>query len=135
MKKNSEKTRFFSLFFGKKNHTRVNKCSRIYGTPLKGVMTASDKKWNYLGNFYIGRWIFFVKTFSRFWVKWGFRFSKNRLNCPFWPVFHRKAAIYMRVSRPETCESALERFNSLVFGKTFRVFCNCFCAKFPLVLR
>ena len=34
-KKTVKKTRFFSLFFVKKNHTRVKKCRRIYGTPLR----------------------------------------------------------------------------------------------------
>ena len=38
----------------------------------------------------------------------------------------------MRRSRLETCESALERFAALLFGKKFQVFCSFSSAKFSL---
>ena len=48
------------------------------------------------------------------------------------PVFHKRVVIRMCVGRLETSESALDRFNAVVFEKTISNFLQLFCAKFSL---
>ena len=54
------------------------------------------------------------------------------LKCPFLHIFHLKVVICMCRSRLETCESALERYAALLFGKTISSFLQFFfCQIFP----
>ncbi len=50
----------------------------------------------------------------------------------FWAGFHKKRVTDASVRRPETSESALERFNAEVFKKKFSSFLQLFlCEIFP----
>ena len=54
----------------------------------------------------------------------------------FWPVFHKMVVIRMCVGRLETSESALERFNAVLFEKKiFNFFATFFVRNFPLGFR
>ena len=74
--------------------------------------------------------LFFCQIFPWFCSKRRFFLQNfdisNPIKMEILPCFHQKVAICMCRSRLETCESALERFNALVFGNKISRFSQLF---------